>query len=153
VDRILLVHDVEFCEFLQPSLQEIWRVLKSTGRLLVVVPNRNGLWSRAEWSPFGQGTPYSASQIEYYLRDNLFVHERTEGALYLPPIRHSAIQKSAGFFEKFGRTCPVMPGVIIVEATKQIYATPIQGGGIRTPARGRRLLIPKPAIQQFKTQD
>lgn len=149
VDRILLIHDVEFCEFLKPSLQEIWRVLKSTGRLLVIVPNRNGFWARADWSPFGQGTPYSASQIEFYLSDNLFVHERTEGALFMPPIKHSFVQKFFGVFEKVGRKFPLMPGVYIVEASKQIYATPDRGGGSKVHVRGRGF-ISRPVPQSFK---
>ena len=42
VDRILMIHNLEFAEFLKPSLQEIWRVLKSNGRMIAVVPNRSG---------------------------------------------------------------------------------------------------------------
>lgn len=145
IDRVILIHELEFCEFLQPALKEIWRVLKSTGRLIVVVPNRNGLWAWAEWSPFGRGTPYSAAQIEFYLRDNLFVHERTEGALFIPPLRNRLMEKFAGLFESIGRKCPLMPGVYIVEASKQIYATPMQGGSKSPVVRGRRALFPKPA--------
>ncbi len=89
VDRVLLIHDLEFSEHLKENLGEIWRVLKSNGRLLVIVPNRSGFWARADWSPFGQGTPYSASQIHGYLRDNLFIHERTEEALFVPPVKFS----------------------------------------------------------------
>lgn len=150
IDRVLLIHELEFSEFLQPALQEIWRVLKSTGRLIVVVPNRNGFWARAEWSPFGVGTPYSAMQIEFYLRDNLFVHERTEGALFMPPLRNRFSENFAGLFESLGRKCPFMPGVYIVEASKQIYATPLKGGGSKIHVRGRGGLIPKPVPQHFK---
>ena len=57
IDRVILIHSVEFAEHLQQNLAEIWRVLKSNGRLLVIVPNRSGFWARADWSPFGQGTP------------------------------------------------------------------------------------------------
>ncbi len=146
IDRIILIHDVEFSEFLKSYLQEIWRVLKSNGRILVVVPNRAGFWARADWCPFGLGTPYSASQIEYYLRDNLFVHERTEGALFLPPIRSQLVIKSAAFFEKHGRRYfPFMAGVFLVEASKQIYATADRGGGSKVSVRGRGILLPKPA--------
>ncbi|MCC6598282.1 MAG: methyltransferase domain-containing protein [Alphaproteobacteria bacterium] len=148
VDRVLMVHDIEFSEFLKPALQEIWRVLKSNGRLLVVVPNRAGFWARADWSPFGQGTPYSASQIAFYLRDNLFVHERTEGALFMPPIKHSLFLKSSGLFEKLGRSyAPFLAGVHMVEASKQLYATVDRGSGSGVHVRGRKIFVPRPATQ------
>jgi SAM-dependent methyltransferase len=149
IDRIILVHDVEFSELLQSNLQEIWRVLKSNGRLLVIVPNRMGLWSRAEWSPFGQGTPYSARQILYYLRDNLFVHERTEEALFMPPLRYPVILKSADFFERIGKKYwPIIPGLHMVEASKQLYAKADPGAGTRVAVRGKSF-VPRPLPQGF----
>lgn len=148
IDRLLLVHDLEFSEHLKPHLQEAWRVLKANGRLLVVVANRSGFWARADWSPFGQGTPYSAAQIHNYLRDNLFIHERTEEALFMPPLNFSWVLKSAGFFEDAGRVfLPIGAGVHLVEATKQIYAArPDKGSGVRVVVRGRGY-VPRPVPQ------
>jgi len=138
IDRILLIHDLEFSELLKSNLQEIWRVLKSNGRLLVVVPNRSGFWARADWSPFGHGSPYSAAQIQNYLRDNQFIHERTEGALFMLPLQKLLFLKMAGFFEKIGRKyLPFAAGVHIVEASKQIYARPDVGSGSRVTVRTR----------------
>jgi SAM-dependent methyltransferase len=149
IDRILLIHDLEYSEFLRGTLEEIWRVLKPDGRVLVVVPNRGGLWAHADWSPFGQGTPYSASQIYHYLHDNMFVHERTEEALFLPPLKFSLLLKSAGIFEKFGRLIvPFMAGVHMVEASKQLYATAGRDSGTRVRVRGRGF-IPRPVPQGF----
>lgn len=145
VDRILMMHDLEFAEFPKQSLQEIWRVLKSNGRLMIVVPNRAGLWARADWSPFGQGTPYSVGQLTHHLRDNLFVHERTEEALFMPPIRYTPFLKAAGTFERAGRKLlPIVAGVHIVEASKQIYASVDKGSGSRVTVRGRGIFMPKP---------
>lgn len=145
VDRILMVHDLEFTEFIKPTFQELWRVLKSNGRMMIVVPNRAGLWARADWSPFGQGTPYSVSQITHSLRDNLFVHERTEEALFMPPLKYAPFLKSAGLFERYGRNVlPIVSGVHIVEASKQIYASADRGSGSGVRVRGRGILMPKP---------
>lgn len=152
IDRAILIHSLEFSEMLQPALQEIWRVLKSDGRILVVVPRRAGLWARADWSPFGQGTPYSAGQIQYFLHDNLFVHERSEEALFMPPLRFPFVLKSAGFFEQIGRYIPFMAGVHIVEASKQLYARADKGSGSKIRVRGRNF-IPRPAPQSFRKQD
>lgn len=149
VDRILLVHSLEFSELLRPGFEEIWRVLKANGRLLVVVPNRSGFWARADWSPFGHGTPYSASQIRYYLHDNLFVHERTEGALFLPPVKYSLALKSAGMFEYAGAMLwPFMAGVHMVEASKQLFAGADMGAGSKIKVRGRGF-VARPVPQGF----
>lgn len=48
VDRILLLHGLESVRRPDALLQECWRVLKSEGRLLIVVPNRLGFWARAD---------------------------------------------------------------------------------------------------------
>ncbi|MCB1721284.1 MAG: methyltransferase domain-containing protein [Rhodospirillales bacterium] len=150
VDRILMVHNLEFTEFPKPALQEIWRVLKSNGRLLVVTPNRAGLWARTEHSPFGHGTPYSLTQLTHALRDNLFVHETTEEALFVPPLKYSTLLKSAGFFERYGRSIlPVVAGVHIVEASKQIYASVDRGSGSTVRIRGRGVFMPKPVPNNF----
>ena len=123
VDRILLIHSLEFTGFLTPAFEEFWRVLKSNGRLLVIVPNRMGLWARADWTPFGYGTPYSGGQVEAFLQENRFIPERTERALFVPPFKNEVFLRSANFWEKLGsKICPAMGGLVFVEASKQIYA-------------------------------
>src|SRR6266852_6063492 len=46
VDRVLLVHAIETSQNVGALLREVWRVLAAGGRLLVVVPNRRGVWAR-----------------------------------------------------------------------------------------------------------
>ncbi|MFC7551494.1 methyltransferase domain-containing protein [Pseudoroseomonas wenyumeiae] len=58
-DDVLLVHGLETAENGRRLLREVWRVLKEDGRLLVVVPNRRGIWAHSDTTPFGQGRPYS----------------------------------------------------------------------------------------------
>ncbi len=148
VDRIIMVHSLEFSELLRPNLEEVWRVLKSSGRLLIVVPNRAGLWARADWSPFGQGTPYSAGQIIHNLHNNGFVHEQTDEALFIPAFNSSLFLKFAGFFEDIGKTfLPIVAGVHLVEASKQIYANADPSGGSKIKVRGRGF-FPRPATSQ-----
>src|SRR5690348_9462250 len=69
VDRVLLVHALEMSHHSTQLLREVWRVLSGNGRLLAVVPNRRGLWARMDTTPFGQGRPYSRSQIVHLLRE------------------------------------------------------------------------------------
>ncbi|MFA5592292.1 MAG: class I SAM-dependent methyltransferase [Micavibrio sp.] len=140
VDRIILIHSLEFTGYLKPAFEEFWRVLKSNGRILIVVPNRIGFWSRAEWTPFGRGAPYSAAQVEEFLRENLFIPERTERGLFIPPFKSQTLLRSANFWEKIGPYLfPAMGGLLFVEGSKQIYA----GTGKRIAVgKGKSKLIP-----------
>ncbi len=148
VDRIIMVHSVEFAEHLGANLEEIWRVLKSSGRLLIVVPNRAGLWARADWSPFGQGTPYSAKQMVCFLEQNGFVHEHTDGALFIPPFRALFFWRSAGFYENIGKKyLPLAAGVHLIEVSKQLYAKADSNGGSKIRVRGRGF-FPRPVTSQ-----
>jgi SAM-dependent methyltransferase len=142
VDRVLLVHALEMSPDPGELLREIWRVLAAGGRLMAVVPNRRGLWARMDTTPFGQGRPYSRSQIMYLLRDTWFTPTSWGEALYVPPIPRRWFLRSAGAWERTGATLSApFAGVHIVEATKQVYRT--------IPARReRRRLVPslKPAL-------
>lgn len=123
IDRLLLVHAVEHSETLRPMLREAWRVLADGGRLIIVVPNRRGIWARFEHqSPFGHGHPYSHSQLRQLLRDNMFTPTARTQALFVPPSQKRLVLHSAAAFEKVGnRWFQVIAGVLIVEAAKQIY--------------------------------
>lgn len=140
MDRILVVHALECAEDIQPMMREIWRVLSDSGRVLIVVPNRSGLWARFERTPFGHGRPYSPGQVSTLLRNSLFTPQRTEKALYMPPFESGFITRSAPAWEKSGRRLMgSFAGVVVVEAVKQIYAAaPL------TPAGARAALIPLP---------
>ncbi|MBU0725228.1 MAG: class I SAM-dependent methyltransferase [Alphaproteobacteria bacterium] len=140
MDRVLMVHGLEGSEQLRPMLAEIWRVMAGNGRLLVVVPHRRSLWTMRDSTPFGHGQPYSGTQISRLLRDAQFTPVERAGALYAPPLRSRLLLRSAMTLETLGeRWFPQMSGVVLIEATKQVYAMT----GRREPKR-RRLLIPMP---------
>ncbi len=123
VDRVLIVHGLESGEHLRALLKEVWRVMTGEGRLLVVVPNRRGIWARFERTPFGHGHPYSPSQLSRLLRENLFTPLRVEQALYVPPTRSRSLLRSAPAIERLGsRWFPGFAGVNLIEAGKQLYA-------------------------------
>lgn len=122
-DKVLIVHGLEYSEALRPMLREVWRVLSESGRLVIVVPNRRGLWARFERTPFGHGRPYSASQLSRLLRDTMFTPLRSEPALYVPPSRWRVLRRGATAWERIGaRWMPPIAGVVVVEAKKEIYA-------------------------------
>lgn len=138
-DRLLLVHCVEGSPALRTMMRECWRVLADGGRLMVVVANRRSLWSRAEASPFAQGQPYSMSQLTRLLRETLFVPLQTATALFTPPLGWRLLGRFAFSLENLGaRWLPTFGGALVVEAEKQIYATPFGGspvGAIVAPVK------------------
>jgi SAM-dependent methyltransferase len=131
-DRVLLVHAVESSEQLRRMLRDIWRVLAGEGRIVAVVPNRRGLWSRLEGTPFGHGQPYSQRQLERLLRENLFVPVRSDYALYMPPSQRRFLLGLAPTLERIGgRWLHPFGGVVIVEAEKQVYSgIPVKGSRV-----------------------
>ena len=122
IDRVLLVHALEMAHDPGALLREVWRVLAGGGRLLLVVPNRRGVWARTDTTPFGHGHPYSRSQINYLLRETWFTPIGWSEALYVPPIARGWFLRSAMAWERAGSTISApFAGVHIVEATKQVY--------------------------------
>jgi SAM-dependent methyltransferase len=123
VDLALVVHGLEFTDSPLEMLQELWRVVAPQGKLVLVVPNRRGLWSASEASPFGYGQPFSRTQLSGLLKEAQFSYSRMEPALFMPPRAKLAGLKLAMGIEKFGRTAfGGFSGIIMVEATKQVYA-------------------------------
>ena len=143
-DRVLLAHGLEQTEALRPLLREIWRVMAGDGRLLVIAPNRRGLWARFERSPFGHGRPYSHRQLSNQLRDAMFTPMASENALFMPPFRSSVLLSAAPAMERVGRTAfSRFGGVLLMEATKQIYAS----SDARQPARRAAMAGTAPEIR------
>ena len=137
IDRVLLVHAIECSEQLRPMLREVWRVLDPGGRLLVVAPNRRGIWARLERTPFGHGHPFSPPQLSRLLRESMFSPLRSAAALFVPPHGSRVFLRSAGAWERVGARCwAPFAGVVLTEAAKQVYAV--------NPERlGRRLQRPR----------
>ena len=135
MDRVLIVHALECTEQVRPLLREAWRVLADSGRLVIIAPNRRGLWARFESTPLGNGRPYSRGQLSRLLRDNMFMPVETTRALFVPPVDLGILQGSAAAWEKLGlRLFPAAAGVIMIEAVKQMYAQPVVTDGKRKRA-------------------
>jgi SAM-dependent methyltransferase len=140
-DRILLIHSVDDAGDARRLLREVWRVLKDDGRMLVVAPNRLGLWAHVESTPFGQGQPYSPGQINQLLEAAMFRPERRDTALFVPPTTIGPILRSYPIWEQAGHALfPNLAGVTITEAIKDAYAAM----PVTAPAR-RRVILPEAA--------
>ncbi|NVK34316.1 MAG: methyltransferase domain-containing protein [Rhodobacteraceae bacterium] len=143
-DRVMVVHALDHCADPSKILDEAWRVLKPGGHLIAVVPNRRGLWTQSELSPFGYGRPYSGSQLRNLLRTCGFDITAQEEALFLPPSKRRFILNAARTWEGLGRRFwPAFGGLLIVEATKKhSRGTPIEVS--RNPLRALKpLFVPE----------
>jgi SAM-dependent methyltransferase len=144
IDRVLVIHALENVESPTELLHEIWRILTPGGRILVVAPNRRGLWARMDTTPFGNGQPYSRSQLKGLMRQTWYSPERWTETLYVPPLRNRLLLQSAEVWEKAGAGFSLPgAGVHIVEATKQLY----RPGTVRAARRSRSfapVLSPSP---------
>jgi SAM-dependent methyltransferase len=138
IDRVLLVHSLEFAESPREMLKELWRILAPGGRLVIVVPNRRGVWARLEHTPFGAGRPYSRSQLVTLLRETNFTPGASAGALFFPPYRSRALLGLLSGLEPLGkRLMPVFAGAVVFEAQKRLY----QGLPVFSRA-SRRVFVP-----------
>lgn len=155
VDRLLVLHGLETSETPDALLVECYRALHEGGRAIFIVPNRAGLWSRSDATPFGYGRPYSLSQLEKQLRQCGFEPERSMSTLYQPPSHKKLWRKFAPLIERAGHNLPLMTagGAFIVEVSKIVPAP--MGPGLR--ARVKRPLrvlegiggaLPEPARVQ-----
>ena len=143
IDRVLLVHCLEHSEQVRALLKEVWRVLAGGGRLMVVVPNRRGIWARIDSTPFGQGHPYTGTQLSRLLREADFTPERVSSALFVPPNGSRMMLRSAAAIEQIGeRWFTTFAGVSVVEASKQIYAKP----ALKRRESHRQAYLPVPHV-------
>lgn len=135
-ERALVAHLLENVGDPDEFLHEIWRILAPGGRVAIIVPNRRGIWARVDATPFGQGRPYSVSQLGSLLHRNGFDAQVWTDALYVPPISSLRFLRSAGLWERAGlRLRAPFAGVHVVEATRQDQRP------IPVRQRGRRLRL------------
>lgn len=123
IDVALMVHCLEMSRAQDLTLEECYRVLKPNGRLVIVVPNRQGLWARYDSTPFGQGHPYTPYQLKASLRESGFTPLETRYCLFLAPKNRRLFRGFQEWMErKLQRYFPLIGGVIIIEASKEVYA-------------------------------
>ncbi len=146
VDRIILIHALEGDPAPHNMLRETWRVLKNGGRMLLIVPNRRGLWAHSDRTPFGTGQPYSAFQIKDTLRDHGFLADRSWQSLYMPPSSSRLMLSLVDVFEKYGaKLFPGFGGLLLIEAGKQLFGP----AAIQTKSQTRRMVVPLPMPTPF----
>lgn len=125
-DQILIVHALEYSAPPGRLLRELWRVLAPGGNIVLVVPNRMGLWVHFEATPFGQGTPFGQNQIRKLLGDSLFEIDHRQTLLAMPPIR------ALKWLDRpMMKLAPKLGGLHIIRAVKTDGAMPIPVGRVK----------------------
>ena len=112
-DDALLIHALELVERPRIVLRELWRVLGPAGRIVLVVPNRAGVWARVEALPFGRGQPYGRGGLTRLLEGAMFEVVSWSTALAAPPVR-----RLRWLERPLARVLPQMGGVHVVAARK-----------------------------------
>jgi SAM-dependent methyltransferase len=134
IDRLLVAHALEAADRPDALLEELWRITAPEGRVIVIVPSRQGVWARTDATPYGQGLPYSKSQLRDLLQRAGFSAIFWGEALYAPPVARPFMIRSATTVERVGGALGLpFAGVYIVEAIKQVHR-PV---GVRAVARAR----------------
>lgn len=151
VDFVLVVHGLELSEDLPGMLNEVFRVLTPQGRALFVAPNRRGLWARFDTTPFGHGRPFSRGQLARMLRDAQFSPLGWSQCLFVPPVQHGFVVRSAPAIERLGLSVSSgFSGLLMVEAVKQVYAIPPGKRVRRLVAQMRPVMRPVPALRALR---
>ncbi len=141
IDLVMLVHALEMSERPKALMAEIRRVLTSGGRLIVVVPNRQGPWAATELSPFGFGQPYSRGQLRSLFAQAGFEAETWTSGLHMAPGSWRPLLGAARALDRIGRIVwPAFAGVIVVAAAKRTVQ------GVTVKARPRLAPSLRPAL-------
>ncbi|MEI4473639.1 class I SAM-dependent methyltransferase [Frigidibacter sp. MR17.24] len=124
IDKLIVMHGLEGSDNVQALLEECRRVLGPGGRAIFIVPNRAGLWSRSDRTPFGSGRPYTSGQLDGALRKAGFATERHAAALYIPPTSRRFWLRTAPMWERLGTRISTVfaSGVVMIEVSKQVQA-------------------------------
>ena len=139
-DRVLVVHGLEESHDPVGFLREVWRVLAPSGRAIITVASRNGLWANTEKTPFGHGRPYSRSQLAELVREAGLEPAGWTRALYVPPVGWMA-GWAEGFEQAGSRLWPGFAGLLLMEVVKQTFAVKPRGQRQRVRT-GPPVLVP-----------
>ena len=129
VDRLVVLHGLETSDRPAPLMEEAARVLCLGGKVMLIVPNRSGLWARRDGTPFALGRPYSLGQVESLLREHGFEVGAHSAALFFPPNDRRRWLNWAMMLEGVGQKLSRYHagGVLLVEATR-VSETPRPSG-------------------------
>ena len=96
IDRVLVIHSLEVADNARDYLREIWRVLAPGGRVLIVVPQRSGMWARSESTPFGYRPSVRADPADGAVARDHVLAARVERGAGVPAVPPPAVAGNRG---------------------------------------------------------
>lgn len=147
LDIVVMMHGLELASQ-TALLRATWKAMTDDGHLVLIVPNRSGIWAHRDSTPFGYGSPFSSSQLDTLLARGLFRTEYATGALWLPPPALRLSRSAARTMDRVAGLCGrivagrALAGVHVVIARKNLYAglPPLQ-------AEARAASIPRQVVE------
>lgn len=136
IDRLVILHGLETSDDPAALLSEAWRALGPGGRMIVMVPNRAGLWAASDRTPFGLGRSYTAGQLEGQTLRAGFVTHWNGSAVYIPPSERRFWLRSAQMWERTGTKISrvLIAGVVLMELSKQVRGQVGPGVKVQVPS-------------------
>ena len=158
IDRLVVLHGIETSERPAALMEEAARVTKVGAKVVLILPNRSGLWARRDGTPFALGRPYSLGQVETLLVEHGFAVESHSAALFFPPRDHASWLRWAMMLESMGQKLSRYHagGVLLVEAIRVADAARPTGLHVRE-RKPLRILDPvraggtQPAWRRYQT--
>ena len=134
-DRIIAVHGIEHTESMEKVFDQFWRVLSPNGKLIIIVPNKDGFWHKSP--PFDISRTYIKSHVIAHLQHAKFVVRKSSAAIHYPQ------KLPFGFLNSLlGLFFPSLGAVLVIEAQKVVFAP--RGRSIKvTPSWIEKLFKPK----------
>ncbi|AIL64616.1 SAM-dependent methyltransferase [Rickettsiales bacterium Ac37b] len=122
INRIILVHYLEYSTNIHLLMKEVWRILSPGGKLLIIVPNKFSILSYVEKDFFKTCKSFSIGQLYNLLYDHMFVPTHTSSALFGVPNFYSTLLPFHSIIENTGQKS-LLPfgGLLLMESTKLMY--------------------------------
>ncbi|MDP2193072.1 MAG: methyltransferase domain-containing protein [Alphaproteobacteria bacterium] len=125
VDRIILVHALEAAQHPILCIKELQRILKPGGQILIIFPNKNGLWSYSSATPFSYGQHFTSHELSVLLAEHQFQVVFEKKFLYFPPSQMLHTHSLFAPIEVFGaHFLPFFSGLNAICAKKSTLALP-----------------------------
>lgn len=141
VDLMYIIHGFEFIHNVKAFLEECRRVLKNTGKIVIIVPNRRSLWAHNIKSPMGFGHPYTLTQLRNLCDIHGWHISKYARGLYSPPYNSDFNLSISPLLDRCGRFLSgKFSGLIGIEICKKEYC-PIKKTFMLPSFQGRKQAI------------
>lgn len=127
IDRLIIVHGLEYCQNSEQLFKEINRIIAPDGEILIIFPNKAGIWSHTSNTPFAYGEHYTMSQLITALSKSGLTIISKERFLYFPPTQSLYTQAFFAPVEMMGAYfIPFFSGLNAITAKKSTMIIPNQ---------------------------